>query len=49
MLRLQVDTAECLIDGSYPNVARWWKEISQLEGWTEAKAIWGEKLPAWGW
>ncbi|RSH92431.1 hypothetical protein EHS25_008846 [Saitozyma podzolica] len=28
-----------LIDGSLPNVARWWKEISSLPAWSAAKAL----------
>ena len=28
-----------MTDGTFPNVARWWKEISTLENWTKRNEI----------
>ncbi|KAK4683454.1 glutathione S-transferase, partial [Tremellales sp. Uapishka_1] len=37
-LVLEAGHAEALVDGSLPNVARWWKAISSLEAWATVVA-----------
>lgn len=37
-MAVDLGSAPGLVDGSLPNVARWWKEISELESWKKANA-----------